>query len=445
MHIDLEVTRRGLDGVTHHPFDRPSVRIGRDDSCELQLVHDPHIGRAQCALEWHAGTLFLFPLRASIDTLLNDKRLTHPAPLKPGDKVQVGSYFVRVSFAPTKPVFPNDAPRLLVLRITLPDGTARQESICTDLLRLCLGAKSDVYLGEEKPARFVAQESLEALLFWSMSGKACLLLHKYSTHVFRNGGLVDGIAELQEGDRLDFGSTVVEILEVKSPADPPRKLLHLLLFEENAPPRWHSSTRQRIVFGSSPKAEVCLSDRTLPEGCFSIDSTSGQPVLVPMQPEPTLYCNFDPVSTNQPLKHGDRLCMADVLVHVDTQTPASEYPTHHGLKLALLGVDADEEDTEILDTMPFSDAAVRLGTVPFSHVLWPPQTEQLVDFWLLWHADNTLCLHVGMWSSEVFLDGHKQSRCTLIPIHQGSILECAKVKVLVLEAVISPATEKTPS
>ena len=68
-------------------FDLPSIRIGRGDDCELSLPADPLLGDGS-ALEWHAGSLFLFPLRGSGDTVLNSVKVNRPLPLSSGDVIR---------------------------------------------------------------------------------------------------------------------------------------------------------------------------------------------------------------------------------------------------------------------------------------------------------------------------------------------------------------------
>ncbi|MBP8196346.1 MAG: hypothetical protein KAY55_04190, partial [Deltaproteobacteria bacterium] len=88
--------------------------------------------------------------------------------------------------------------------------------------------------------------------------------------------------------------------------------------------------------------------------------------------------------------------------------------------------------------------SARIGTTPQSEIEWPTNDELLVDLVVLWHPDGRPLLHVGMWSAEVMLDGHKLRRCTLTPLHVGACIEAAGTTAIVREIVPRPVSQPTP-
>ncbi len=441
MRIDLDLASHGSDSVRRLRFDVPSLRIGRGDDCELCLPADSLLGRRQCALEWHAGSLFLFPLRGSGDTILNSTKVTRPLPLSSGDVIEVGSQVIKVFFVEPELSYPSDAPRRLTLKVTQPSAAPQLVDCEKAVLRVCQGTASDLYIGEPKPSRLIAQDPVEALIFWSSVGIPHLLLHKYSAQVLRNGEPVVGVTALAEGDTLAFGTAQVEVREIVSPAEPPPPPLGLLVIDGDASPRWLWPQRSRIEVGSQKTADLPLSDESMPSHCFAIERRGGRPTLTPGSSAQTLYLNLIKVTAPTALQHGDRIAYGELLIHVDRKTPpvkAKAEATER--RVALTISDADDEPREVFWRGDF----VRIGTTPHSHIEWPSAEELLVDMLLLWHPDGTPRLHVGQWSAEVMLDGKKLRRCTLVPLHVGAKLDAAGTTAVVKEIVPRPVAQPLP-
>jgi hypothetical protein len=70
----------------------PVVRIGRDPDCELSLQGEAStaVSRQHARIELGAGGATLTDLGSSNGTLLNDELLKEPAPLRVGDRIQLG-------------------------------------------------------------------------------------------------------------------------------------------------------------------------------------------------------------------------------------------------------------------------------------------------------------------------------------------------------------------
>lgn len=437
MRIDLDVASRGSDSVRRYSFDLASIRIGRGDDCELALPSDLLLGRRQCSLEWHAGTLFLFPLRGTGETLLNSTRVQRPLPLSAGDIIEVGSQVIKVLFVPPELSYPSGAPRRLTLRVTEPGGSPRIVDTEAALLRLCQGTASDLYLGEAKPSKLVAQDPVEALLFWSAAGMPHLLVHKYSAKVERNGEPVFGVTALLEGDTLTLGGAQIEVREIVSPVEPPPPPLGLLIFDGDAAPRWQFFPRSRVEVGSDKHADLQLQSPGQPSHGFAIERRGGRPMLLPGSAP--VYLNFAKPPAAVELQHGDRIACGEALLHVDRQTPPplKAVATEH--RITLLLTSADEDPRELF----LKGDSTRIGTTPQSTIEWPTDYELLVDLVVLWHPDGRPLLHVGMWSAEVMLDGQKLRRCTLTPLHVGARIEAAGTTAIVREIVPRPVTQPT--
>ncbi|HNN49467.1 MAG TPA: FHA domain-containing protein [Pseudomonadota bacterium] len=439
MRIDLDLVSQGSDSVRRLRFDLPSIRIGRGDDCELSLPADPLLGRRQCALEWHAGSLFLFPLRGSGDTVLNSVKVNRPLPLSSGDVIEVGSQIIKVFFVPPDLSYPSDGPRRLTLKVTEPAAAPRLVECEQALLRICPGAHSDIYIGEPKPSRLYAQDPVEAVIFWSAAGMPHLLLHKYSAVVQRNGEPIVGVTALCEGDTLTMAGTQIDVREIESPAEPPRPPLGLLILDGDEPPRWHFTTRGQLSFGSAKTADVQLADPSLPSQCFSIERQKGRLWLLPGGAAQTLYLNFAKVTTATAIQHGDRVSYGEVLIHIDRKTLPPTQSTASERRVTLTISDGEDEPRDVF----WKDEAVRLGTTPQSEIEWPTHDDLLVDLLLLWHPDGTPRIHVGMWSADAMLDGTKLRRCTLCPLHIGAKLESAGTTAIVKEIVPRPVAQPT--
>lgn len=69
--------------------DHPVV-IGRQAQCDLTL-HDNDVSRRHAEVCFEAGGYVLRDLGSTNGTFLNDKEITSPAPLSPGDRIEVGA------------------------------------------------------------------------------------------------------------------------------------------------------------------------------------------------------------------------------------------------------------------------------------------------------------------------------------------------------------------
>jgi ABC-type multidrug transport system ATPase subunit/pSer/pThr/pTyr-binding forkhead associated (FHA) protein len=69
-----------------------SVRLGRDPTCELPIDPGlfPKVSRVHARIEPGRGGFVLVPLSQSNETLLNDKPLDGPMPVRPGDRIRLG-------------------------------------------------------------------------------------------------------------------------------------------------------------------------------------------------------------------------------------------------------------------------------------------------------------------------------------------------------------------
>src|SRR5271165_2167024 len=76
------------------PFEHagPVIRIGRDPDCDLSLQGEAadKVSRQHARIDLSAGGATLSDAGSSNGTLLNDKLLDGPAPLRVGDRIQMG-------------------------------------------------------------------------------------------------------------------------------------------------------------------------------------------------------------------------------------------------------------------------------------------------------------------------------------------------------------------
>src|SRR6516164_7271877 len=76
------------------PFEHPGpvIRVGRDPECELSLQGDTAsaVSRQHARIELSSAGATLTDTGSSNGTLLNGKLLEGPAPLRVGDRVQMG-------------------------------------------------------------------------------------------------------------------------------------------------------------------------------------------------------------------------------------------------------------------------------------------------------------------------------------------------------------------
>ncbi len=159
-----------------------------------------------------------------------------------------------------------------------------------------------------------------------------------------------------------------------------------------------------------------------------------------------LYVNYLRLTAPVELLHGDRICFGELLLHVDLKTPPPAKAQQSERRIVLAMTESSEADTDSEGPREvfLKGESTRLGTTPQSEVDWPTSDELLIDMTVLWHPNGTPLLHVGMWSAEVTLDGHKLRRCTLAPLRVGSTIEAAGTTALVRELVPSPLPKLTP-
>lgn len=444
MRIDLEVgSRGGTDSARRFSFDLPCIRVGRGDDCELSVPTDLLLSRRQCSLEWHVGTLFLFPLRGQSDTILNSSRVSRPLPLSSGDIIEVGGQVVKVLFQQPELSYPSGAERRLTLRVTEPGGSPHTVDCTHSALRLCQGTASDIYIGEAKPSRLLVSDPVEAVIFWSAAGMPHLLVHKYSAPIERNGEPVVSCTVLTEGDLLTLGGAQIEVREIISPAEPPPPPLGLLIFDGDAPPRWQWFPRSRVEVGSAKGSDIVLADAQLPSLCFAIERRGKKPTLIPTSAQHNLYVNYLRLTAPIELLDGDRICFGELLLHVDLKTPPPAKAQQGERRIVLTMTESSEADNDPNEPREvfLKGESVRLGTTPQSEVDWPTNDELLIDMTVLWHPNGTPFLHVGMWSAEVTLNGQKLRRCTLAPLQIGATIEAAGTTAVLREIVPRPLAQ----
>jgi pSer/pThr/pTyr-binding forkhead associated (FHA) protein len=82
----------GSGATTTFEHAGPVVRIGRDPGCDLSLQGEAStaVSRQHARIELRAGGATLADVGSSNGTLLNDKPLRGPAPLRVGDRIQLG-------------------------------------------------------------------------------------------------------------------------------------------------------------------------------------------------------------------------------------------------------------------------------------------------------------------------------------------------------------------
>jgi serine phosphatase RsbU (regulator of sigma subunit) len=81
------ITSQGVTAVV--PLKREVFVIGRSKDADLWL-HDEGVSRQHAHLERAGETYVLVDLESRNGTSLNDKRLTQPTPLSPGDRIRIG-------------------------------------------------------------------------------------------------------------------------------------------------------------------------------------------------------------------------------------------------------------------------------------------------------------------------------------------------------------------
>ena len=93
MRIKLEVISGPMDG---HIFQfNSNVDLGREG--KLRIPSDRFISRRHVLIEVQDPRLFLEDLGSTNGTYLNGKRMSAPAPLRRGDRVQAGNLVVEVT------------------------------------------------------------------------------------------------------------------------------------------------------------------------------------------------------------------------------------------------------------------------------------------------------------------------------------------------------------
>src|SRR5919197_4728529 len=91
MKVRLQITApQGSSTTFEHAG--PSVRIGRDPACELALQGplSDNVSRQHARIELTPEGATLTDLGSSNGTLLNERAVDRPTPLKPGDTIQMG-------------------------------------------------------------------------------------------------------------------------------------------------------------------------------------------------------------------------------------------------------------------------------------------------------------------------------------------------------------------
>lgn len=69
---------------------QPAYEIGRSVEADLSIEGDPRMSRRHARLSYQAGHYVLEDLGSSYGTLLNDRPITGPARIQPGDRIQLG-------------------------------------------------------------------------------------------------------------------------------------------------------------------------------------------------------------------------------------------------------------------------------------------------------------------------------------------------------------------
>ena len=439
MGVSLEMTSRGNPLPQRHGFDSEIVRIGRSQECELAIPQDLELARKQCVLKWYGGLLLLLPIRATSPTRLNGSPVSRPMVLSPDDILSVGQQTIRVLFSPPKPSYPADAPTRLTFRIEQPNRPTQIITCVKDVARLCEGADSDIDVGPAKTRTLFAAETYEALIFWSYLGVPHLVMHPFSPPMLHNNEPIVDCVLLQEGDRIEMGDVKMQLLEVEDPGGPRRMPLGLFVFEGQLDPRYLFLARKRVVFGCGANADVVLTQGSFPPEFFAIEQNGNDRLLTPLTAAPTLYRNSEKIVKTARIEHGDHLYADNLVVYVDKNSPVPP-KKHKGHRRFTLFA-ANDPGGGTLYCL-YGDAA-HIGSSPDFRFIWPSESEVFVDFWLLWHPSGTVCLHVGIWSADVYLDEKKTPRCEMVPVHIGSKIRVGKDELVVEDIIPENAVPPT--
>lgn len=94
-----------------HEINAESLRIGRSSTNDL-VLHDLNVSRLHAEIVRRPNGLYLLDAGGKNGTFLNNQRVTAPALLQPGDRVQVGTTTLIFNGAPLSPVQWDDRPML---------------------------------------------------------------------------------------------------------------------------------------------------------------------------------------------------------------------------------------------------------------------------------------------------------------------------------------------
>jgi pSer/pThr/pTyr-binding forkhead associated (FHA) protein len=207
-------------------FTKPEVFVGRESSCDLVLSDpDAALYHARIALQNDQAVLSNL---ANTGTLVNNRALTSPAPLVPGDTITIAGT--------TLQVLSDNAP-WLELSVTDPEGLQRSFSFDKDPVTLGRVDKNDIPL----PKGNISKQHTR---IWRQNGVPFVNDLKSTNGTFVNGQKVTQERPLFPGDRLNIGDFVVLVVRAnpspgaRVPArvpDPPAPVARMPVTPSNPP------------------------------------------------------------------------------------------------------------------------------------------------------------------------------------------------------------------
>lgn len=93
-------------------FDQPSLVVGRAKTADL-ILPSGNISRNQCEFILHENAIFVRDTMSACGTLVNNRKLPGPIPLRPGDVVKFGDWKAQVAIVET-PQIPKPNPKNLM-------------------------------------------------------------------------------------------------------------------------------------------------------------------------------------------------------------------------------------------------------------------------------------------------------------------------------------------
>ncbi|SDO88625.1 regulatory protein, luxR family [Nakamurella panacisegetis] len=122
------------------------VRIGRDETCEVQLPGDPTVSRLHAILRTQDGHWVVQDGGSRNGTYLNGRKVSGPAAIRSCDRLLIGDYVVVFQGDEDAPVQTIDAQGRDLTRTRLETGLSARE---LDVLRLVCAGHGDLQVAGE--------------------------------------------------------------------------------------------------------------------------------------------------------------------------------------------------------------------------------------------------------------------------------------------------------